>query len=435
MPITAAEAKDLDTAIDHLLAASDAERASRLRAVFVEKLDFTPASGAVDLRGEKSPVDVAARIAGAEGVHVVWASLPSDKVRITDTRAVSRAVERKVGDHLLVVSNANASVWHFIYPAPSAGKPVLRRMVAERGVPRRTIIQQLAKVYYDAQTTDVRRALEAAYDVEPVTQRFFQTYRAVFDRVMVMIEGIPNEEQRRLFCQTLFNRLMFIYFIQRKGWLTSEGNPNYLESLRRASRSAGNENFFRDRLKVLFFAGLNNAQGVNVSDGVRPLIGDVPFLNGGLFEESDNDRACADAVVPDEALDAILTELFDRFNFTVSESTPYDIVVAVDPEMLGKVFEELVTGRHETGSYYTPRLVVAFMCREALKGYLETKVEGVSPDAIRCFVDEHNVSGLDVTIASPECCKSWRVAPAVDAILRRQGYFRPIDLALDPEAL
>ena len=64
---------------------------------------------------------------------------------------------------------------------------------------------------------------------------------------------------------------------------------------------------------------------------------------------------------------AVLHELFDRFNFTVTESTPLDVEVAVDPEMLGKVFEELVTGRHESGSYYTPRSVVAFMCRESLK--------------------------------------------------------------------
>ena len=76
-------------------------------------------------------------------------------------------------------------------------------------------------------------------------------------------------------------------------------------------------------------------------------------------------------IVPDECISQIFTDLFDRFNFTVLESTPFDIEVAVDPEMLGKVFEELVTSRHDSGAYYTPRPVVSFMCREALKGYLE----------------------------------------------------------------
>jgi hypothetical protein len=73
----------------------------------------------------------------------------------------------------------------------------------------------------------------------------------------------------------------------------------------------------------------------------------------------------------------------------VTESTPLDVEVAVDPEMLGKIFEELVTGRHETGSYYTPKPIVAFMCREALKGYLATQVTSESKEAIEEFVDEH----------------------------------------------
>ena len=78
------------------------------------------------------------------------------------------------------------------------------------------------------------------------------------------------------------------------------------------------------------------------------------FLNGGLFEKSELDKRSG-VVVQDDAIEPILSRLFDRFNFTVMESTPYDTEVAVDPEMLGKVFEELVTGRHESGVYYTPR--------------------------------------------------------------------------------
>ena len=94
-----------------------------------------------------------------------------------------------------------------------------------------------------------------------------------------------------------------------------------------------------------------------------------------------------------------LTDLFDRFNFTVMESTPFDIEVAVDPEMLGKVFEKLVTGRHESGSYYTPRPVVAFMCREALKGYLAGHNTGLSSEAVAAFVDDHHTSGVSITAA------------------------------------
>ena len=100
---------------------------------------------------------------------------------------------------------------------------------------------------------------------------------------------------------------------------------------------------------------------------MESIFGDVPFLNGGLFEQSDLDNRSG-VTVPNGVIEPILSDLFNRFNFTVMESTPFDIEVAVDPEMLGKVFEELVTGRHDTGSYYTPRPVVSFMCQRGPQG-------------------------------------------------------------------
>ena len=138
------------------------------------------------------------------------------------------------------------------------------------------------------------------------------------------------------------------------------------------------------------------------------LIGDVPFLNGGLFEKTYRDNR-DEVTVPDEAIEPILSDLFDRFNFTVLESTPFDVEVAVDPEMLGKVFEELVTGRHDTGSYYTPRPVVSFMCREALKGYLEGCETGLTSSSITDFVDERDTSGISLASAP-------KVSEALDAV-------------------
>ena len=128
------------------------------------------------------------------------------------------------------------------------------------------------------------------------------------------------------------------------------------------------------------------------------LIGDVEFLNGGLFEEGMLDRR-ENVIVPDGVVEPILTDLFGRFNFTVTESTPYDTEVAVDPEMLGKVFEELVNERHESGAYYTPRPVVSFMCREALKGFLAGADTGLSDGDISEFVDAQSTDGISVADA------------------------------------
>lgn len=187
---------------------------------------------------------------------------------------------------------------------------------------------------------------------------------------------------------------------------------------RHGASKGRDRNFYSERLKLLFFSGLNtpnevNIVGINRGGVLKELIGSVPYLNGGLFEEDDDDRD-EKIVVPDECIDAILNQLFNRFNFTVTESTPLDVEVAVDPEMLGKIFEELVTGRHETGSYYTPKPVVSFMCREALKGYLKTHLaaaHGHAPlpeTAIDRFVDEHDPSGFSDAEAVLEALRRVR---------------------------
>lgn len=235
-----------------------------------------------------------------------------------------------------------------------------------------------------------------AFDVEKVTKRFYEDYAAVFAEVETIIgrEGALAGDELRMFTQLLFNRLMFLRFIERKGWLKFPGQQGsrYLATLATAA-GIGNKSLYASRLQPLFFEGLAE-EGKQNTDAY----GTVPLLNGGLFERSDLDVKVAD--IPDEAFALIISQvgLFDRYNFTVEESTPLDIEVAIDPEMLGKVFEELVTGRHETGSYYTPRAIVSFMCREALKGYLSDRTEA-KPDAVARLIDDHEIEGVTDTCA------------------------------------
>ena len=278
-------------------------------------------------------------------------------------------------------------------------------MVVERDLPRRTAIQQIANIYHQWQEKDsIHIALESAFDVEAVTKQFFTEYKRIFDAALEKVKGFgqsqEEKEDKRLYVQTLFNRLMFVYFLSRKGWLTFNGKKDYLDALWKDYVAQKDEtNFYSDRLFHLFFFGLNNpqSQDLNFRDSyMEAVYGSVRFLNGGLFEETDLDKR-EGVTVPDDAIKPILTDLFDRFNFTVMESTPFDVEVAVDPEMLGKVFEELVTGRHESGSYYTPRPVVSFMCREALKGYLTGEDTGLSDEAIANFVDDHATSNISIT--------------------------------------
>ena len=413
--INTQDASDVEQHIDRIFRSnSPEERIRDIRRLFVETLDFEQSSGIVSLEDAPAKVDLPAaahQIAALEDAHVVYVHLDTSRVRKAEASEAARLVSNQLGgDILMVFTNEEADQLHFIYPTFEGVRPTLRRMVIERDLPHRTAVMQVSNIFHEWERAgSIHLALESAFDVEAVTREFFKEYKRVFDAALDKISGFGTDESeqeaKRLFTQTLFNRLMFVYFISRKGWLSFNGDKDYLRALwrdyaGRAGSVDGEPNFRYDRLRPLFFGGLNNdgSQDLTAYPDARRLIGQVPFLNGGLFEETDLDRR-TDLNVPDDVIRSIFDDLFDRFNFTVMESTPFDIEVAVDPEMLGKVFEELVTGRHESGSYYTPRPVVSFMCREAIKGYLEGCDNALSAEAIGAFVDDHDTSGVSVAAA------------------------------------
>lgn len=391
-----------------------------------------------------------AQLGALPAFRIDW---PGEKLpNVTQRRAVYHQLSQVAFEHVLCYVADGGKRLAFVWARDRGGKRVeLRTLPYEVGAHARTTIERLGALAFRLDEFDmfghvsptlVADRLNTAFDVEAVTKEFFTQYREAFQAAERSITGIAGEG-RRLFTQKLFNRLMFIVFLERKGWLTFGGRKDYLRALWEAhlkERQADPKaNFYTDRLKLLFFAGLNTPHEVNVVDinrgGVLSgRIGQVPYLNGGLFEEEGDDKN--DAIgVPDDALDEALTDLFYRFNFTVSESTPLDIEVAVDPEMLGKVFEELVTGRHESGSYYTPRPIVAFMCREGLKGYLTTKLPHEKPEVITSFVDERGAADLRdpeaalaalkvVKVCDPACGSGAYLLGMLQELLSlRQGLF------------
>ena len=413
--------------LQEILSNGDVDRRLQaIRELFVGILDYDNADQLVSLESAGNaqlPKD-AYLAAHRDGVTVAY--IPLDNADTNRVNGIVAATAAKAlgnilaDDLLLVFTNRDRDQLHIISPDLSGNRPKLQRLVAYRDQLQRTVPEQIAKMWdnYGNKGRTLREAIAEAFNVEPVTKEFFQTYRWLFEEAKEQITGFTpaEEEQKHLFTQTLFNRLMFVYFLSRKGWLKFDGNTDYLKALwTNYDPKASTGNFYLTRLRTLFFNGLNNPDAGNLPEYEKALIGEVPFLNGGLFEETDLDKH-KNIEIPDETIGHILADLFDRFNFTVMESTPYDVEVAVDPEMLGKVFEELVTGRHDSGAYYTPRPVVSFMCREALKGYLEGKETGLDADAITRFVDEHDTSGIsligaprvsealsDVTVVDPAC--------------------------------
>ena len=231
-------------------------------------------------------------------------------------------------------------------------------------------------------------AFRRGLSVQPVTEKFFSDYKASYDKTVARIAEELGKEEAEQFTQTLFNRLLFIHFISKKGWITWNDNTDYLKAMWADYRKNQEQtNFHSDRLTVLFHEGMNTPEDQR-DPATENVIGKVPFLNGGLFDRNELDLKGIH--VEDELISGIVGSegLFSQYNFTVTEGTPLDTEVAVDPEMLGKLFEETVNERHDSGAYYTPRPVVTFMCREALKEFIACKdIAGLDQGKIAELVD------------------------------------------------
>ena len=296
-------------------------------ALLTEVLDFERVDGRLGLEQARERAgielpDSAERIAHLDGVNVLYVAVSgTDRVRKSEVVAVAKLVRDTLQgeDMLLLFSNAATSQLHWIYAdfgkrnQPDAAAHGRRTRFA-----RRTVVQQISNIYWRyGELGNLLDSIREAFDVEPVTKQFFASYKKLFEAAESQISGFSDGEERKQFVQTLFNRLMFVYFLSRKGWLRYEGKTDYLNALWDAyTEHPDHDNFYRNRLTYLFFEGLNNPDSRDVRGGVDFLIGDVPFLNGGLFEESDIDNRDG-ITVPDDAIRPLLTELFDKFNFTV----------------------------------------------------------------------------------------------------------------------
>ena len=391
-----------------------------LKKIFLSKLNYErvdqeiPRRQLTDTVANEVEGNILLLASGANNAfHIIYTRLRSEELSRQGERIIVNHLLKNYSYALFVFSNKAQSQWHFLnvkYESYEQKTKLFRRITVIKGEKSRTATERISLLDLElinpnASPLDIQTLHDNAFDVEEVTQEFFTEYRKVFEKVERLIEWKTDAESKRLFTQKLFNRLMFISFIQKKGWLKFKGDTDYLPALWKdyhTGESVSHKNFYQDRLSYLFFEGLNNPPevdiaGTNNRDFLENLIGSVPYLNGGLFEKGEDDGD-PEIIVPDDCIKTIFHDLFQRFAFTAMESTPLDVEVAVDPEMLGKVFEELVTDRPKFGSYYTPKPIVSFMCREALKGYLKNQPSAESHDAITQFVDEHKPD----TIINPE---------------------------------
>lgn len=322
-----------------------------------------------------------------EDFHVIYARLNSDRLLLTAERPV---ISKLLQDHpyaLFVFSNQEQTDWHFVnvkYDTDDANRRRLfRRITISPYEKLRTASERIAMLdleFIDAPDPEALSPLaiqtrhEEAFDVEAVTKQFFEDYKSVFKTLQEdLASQIRDDRWAHDYALQFLNRCMFLYFIQRKRWLgdDTEFLRLFWESYRSADEPADS---FVDRwLNVLFFEAFNNkfhGGHRHFPDAIREALALAPYLNGGLFTENPLDGT-HDFLISDQRFKGIL-DFLESYNFTIAEDSPLDQEVAVDPEMIGKVYESLVNvsdeadERGDAGIFYTQRTEIDLMCRLAL---------------------------------------------------------------------
>ncbi len=265
--------------------------------------------------------------------------------------------------------------------------------------PNHTCKKQFLSLLKEETIPPTLEELEKAFSVDNVTKEFFDQYKERFiqlreamDEILQKNPTVKKEfESHNLnaieFSKKLLGQIVFLYFLQKKGWLGVQkdsggkfyewgsGPKDFMKKLFYKEIVPYN-NFFNDILEPLFYQALANDRSAD-NDYYEKLKCKVPFLNGGLFEPiKDYDWTKIDILIDNNIFRDIFTT-FDQFNFTIKEDEPLEKEVAVDPEMLGKVFENLldVNDRKSKGAFYTPREIVHYMCQQSLINYLETNMK------------------------------------------------------------
>ena len=240
--------------------------------------------------------------------------------------------------------------------------------------------------------TDVKQRVQGSFHLnsEKVTKDFYTQFRKEHKRFATHITGIDNEKDRDWYTSVMLNRLMFCYFIQKKGFL--DLNTNYLqEKLKWVREKQGEDKFFGTFYKrflcSLFHDGLNNPK--HETDEFRSIYGRIPYLNGGMFDDHQLERENIGIDIKDEAF-VDLFNFFDKWNWhldTRLTASGKDI----NPDVLGYIFEQYINDRAAMGAYYTKEDITEYIGKNCIIPFLMDRTAEKSADAFKTtgFVWQH----------------------------------------------
>ena len=290
-------------------------------------------------------------------------------------RKIETQVAKLAFEHLIIFVDADRTLQVWQWVKREAGKPAACReqdyQAGQTGLP---ILQRLQTIAFALDEEEglnialVTSRVRAALDVEKVTRRFYDRFRTELTAFGNFIEGITAQGDRDWYASLMLNRMMFVYFVQKQGFL--DGNADYLRTkLREVQSTYGDgrfQQFYRKFLLKLFHEGLGQPEAQRAPD-LAALLGRVPFLNGGLFDQHELERDNPDIAIPDEAFERVF-DFFDGYRWHLDER-PYREDNEINPDVLGYIFEKYVNQK-QMGAYYTKEDITGYISRNTVIPFL-----------------------------------------------------------------
>lgn len=313
-------------------------------------------------------------IAQKSGLHVFDIESLGEMPLAAAQAVIDREVSKRSPERLLVFRTRIAQTWRWPETRPSGGT----RLVPHEyriGSPNEDLVQRIARISFTPEEqealtlADVRARVRLSLRAEGVTRRFYDAFRNQHADLLAGIEGIEDEQDRSWYASLLMNRLMFIYFIQMKGFIG--GDREFLRRCLASVREFRGDDefygFYRDLLIPLFHDGLGSGAHSYGDRAIAELLRDVPYVNGGIFELHPIERRYS-IQVRDEFFERIFG-FFDGFTWHL-DTRPTGNPNEINPDVLGYVFEQYInltaSGRRENGAYYTKQDVTGYMATVTL---------------------------------------------------------------------
>lgn len=300
---------------------------------------------------------------------------PTSDGRIPDysvRRKIEMQVAKAVREHLIIyVDDAKTTqVWQWV--KREAGKPLAtREHTFHRNQTGDSLVQKLDAIAFsfseeDVLTLiDVTTSVRAGFDVERVTKKFYERFKTEHDSFLKFLDGIPDAELERWYVSVMLNRLMFIYFVQKKSFL--DNDTNYLRNRLAESKKRGKDRFYRDFLAPLFFEGFAKKKNER-SRETNGLLGNVPYLDGGLFQRHQIEELHGKTIqIPDAAFQRVF-DFFDQYQWHLDER-PLRNDNEINPDVLGYIFEKYINQK-QMGAFYTKEDITGYISQNTIIPFL-----------------------------------------------------------------